>query len=196
MFMTVLKADSRSLIKAKTPLQVRDAYKVHQWLTHQQDSSRVADNLLYHVEIEAHHIMLYIQSETMFNLRGVEDKGFVVVQANVPVKVPQVVGETVYFQVRVLPHKYYGAQRMRITNQAERDEWFVAKCEQCGLDVLDCQACHMSPILFTKNNKTISEPACIYAGVAVVKDIEAVNNMLRHGFGRGKAWGAGLFMTA
>ena len=118
------------------------------------------------------------------------------IQANVPVKTPQTVGERVYFQVRVLPQKYYGAQRMHIKNPAERDAWFVEKCAQFGLEVLACQAHQMSPILFTKNNKTISEPACVYAGVAVVKDIEAVNNMLRHGFGRGKAWGAGLFMTA
>lgn len=196
MFKTVLKADSRSLIKAKSPLQVQDAYQVHQWLTHQQSSSRVENNLLYHVEIEAHYVTLYIQSKTVFNLRGVEEKGFVVIQANAPVSTPQAVGEKVYFQVRVLPQKYYGAQRMRITNPTERDDWFVKKCAQFGLDVLACQACQISPISFTKNNKTITEPACVYAGVAVVTDIEAVNNMLHHGFGRGKAWGAGLCMIA
>ena len=196
MFMTVLKADARSLIKAKAPLDVRDAYKVHQWLTQQQDSSRVANNLLYHVEIETQYVMMYIQSETMFNLRGVEDKGFVVMQANIPVRTPTQVGEKVYFQVRVLPQKYYGAQRMHIKNPMERDEWFVNKCAEFGLDVVAFQPCQLTPITFTKNNKTIIEPACVYAGVATVKDVEAVNTMLRHGFGRGKAWGAGLFMTA
>jgi hypothetical protein len=140
--------------------------------------------------------MLYIQSETMFNLRGVEDKGFVVIQANIPVNMPRNIGEKVCFQVRVLPQKYYGAQRMHIKNPKERDAWFVEKCAQFGLDVLACQACQTNPIVFTKNDKTIKEPACVYAGVAVVKDVEAVNNMLRHGFGRGKAFGAGLFIIA
>lgn len=195
MFRTVLKADNRSLLRATNPLRVKDAYCVHQWLTQQQDAHRADDNLLYEVEIEDKYIMLYIQSETPFNLRGVEARGFVVLQANIPVEMPTTNGTKVAFQVRVLPQKCINSKYVPITNAAERDAWFVQKCAKVGLDITAYQVHQMSTIAFTKNNKTISAPSCVYAGVAEVTNVEALQNMLRCGFGRGKAWGAGLFMT-
>lgn len=196
MYMTVLKADARSLMRAKNPLEVRDAYAVHQWLTNQQDMSRVDSGLLYHVEIEQTGIMLYIQSAQMFNLREVESVGFMVIQANVPMQHNQQNGDKIYFQVRVLPQKYQDKKRVPIFNPSERDAWFVQKCADAGIRVLACQVHNTEPVVFTKNNKTVREHACVYAGVATVENAETMKEMLQRGFGRGKAFGAGLFMLA
>lgn len=196
MFLTVLNATSNDLLRASNPLMVSNAYAVHQWLTQQQDTTRVDSGLLYHVEILQDSVNMYIQSIVPFNVSNVPSTGFKVHQENKPITAKCTEGERICFQVRALPQKCAQRKRYSLYNTDEQIKWFKHKCANHGLQVDACEVCSKEPIYFTKKGKHVTENACIYAGVATVRDADAFNTMLQKGFGHGKAFGAGLFMTS
>lgn len=103
-------------------------------------------------------------------------------------------GATIRFRVDASPSRQVAKTRKRETPQDEAwlEEWFTSRAEKFGIKILSIEVGLNG--LRTPSGAVV--PVYRYAGTAVVESEELLGQVMRNGFGRGKAFGAGMFLVA
>lgn len=186
MFMTVLKIDFESLQNRTYLMKVDDGDFMHKWLTSQMDCERVDQHILYRVDKTPDSIYLYIQSDSEFNLKNIKDSGMSVVKQFEL----NCTGDKIAFAVRCFPTHRVGDKRLYILNAVERENYIRRVLSRCI--VVETIGEIRSARYSVKGNKSLT--FCDFSGTGTIKNYADFMNVVRHGIGKCKCYGAGMLL--
>lgn len=186
MFMTVLKIDFDSLQNRAYLMKVDDGDFMHRWLTSQMDCERVDQHILYRVDKTPDSIYVYIQSDSEFNLKNVQKSGIrVVKQFEI-----NCTSDKIAFAVRCFPTHKVGDKRLYILNAADRENYIRRVLSRC-IDVETIGEIRSARYSVKGDAKLTF---CDFSGVGTVKNVSNFMNVIRHGIGKCKCYGAGMIL--
>lgn len=195
MYLTVLKMDRNSLLGVTKPLNINSNYAIHKWLTYQQNQSRKDDHILYRIIERDDNIFLYIQTDSIFNLEGVEEKGLTVVRVLDLEDMLKHIGDTVFFDLQTFPYdmKLGSHRRYFITDYEGRITWLKEQFARYNVVLLDQTEYKLSTLIIDKDKNTRVPTSC-FKGKIKIEDPEKFKELITHGFGRIKNFGLGLVL--
>lgn len=186
MFITVLKIDFDSLQNRAYLMKVDDGDFMHRWLTSQMDCERVDQHILYRVDKFTDSIYIYIQSDSAFNLKNVQKSGMhVVKQFELDCEKNRIA-----FNIRCFPTHKVGNKRLYILNTDDRMN-YVKRILSRYIDVESLTE-NRSAMYSVKGNVKLT--FCDFSGVGTVKNMGNFMDIVRHGIGKCKCYGAGMIL--
>ena len=186
MFMTVLKIDFDSLQNRSYLMKIDDGDFMHRWLTSQMNCERVDQHILYRIDKFTDSIYIYIQSDSAFNLKNVQKSGMhVVKQFEI-----NCTGDKIAFAVRCFPTHRVGDKRLYILDATEREN-YIKRVLSRYIDVETIGEIR-SARYFVKGNKSLT--FCDFSGTGTIKNYADFMNVVRHGIGKCKCYGAGMLL--
>lgn len=186
MFMTVLKIDFESLQNRTYLMKVDDGDFMHRWLTSQMDCERVDQHILYRVDKTPDSIYLYIQSDSEFNLKNIKDSGMSVVK-QFEITCTR---DKIAFAVRCFPTHRVVDKRLYILDATERENYIKRVLSRC-IDVETIGEIRSARYSVKGNAKLTF---CDFSGTGTIKNYADFMNVVRHGIGKCKCYGAGMIL--
>lgn len=186
MYMTVLKIDFDSLQTRSYLMKIDDGDFMHKWLTSQMDCERVDQHILYRVDKFTDSIYIYIQSDSAFNLKNVQKSGMhVVKQFEI-----NCTGDKIAFAVRCFPTHRVGDKRLYILDATEREN-YIKRVLSRYIDVETIGEIRSARYSVKGDAKLTF---CDFSGTGTIKNYADFMNVVRHGIGKCKCYGAGMLL--
>ena len=195
MYLTVLKADRKSLLNRTKYVDYYHGNKMHKWLLEQQNASRESENLLYRVMPGDDEIFVYIYSKSKFNAGEAEKYGLKEIKApDIKELIDQAEKRGSFsFDVLAIPQRRNKERSWFIKDPEERERWLKEKFERYGIDI-DCVEYRLVNAVFGKDDRHSPSHGTCFKGVAHLRDDSRLSDVITNGIGRCKNYGAGMVL--
>lgn len=192
MYITLLMQTVDTLRNVQTYVDPTDGASMHRMLTWLQHAKREDNHLLYRVVAQKNTYLVYVQSDTPLDTSNITRYGFI---SKGYVKLSFEAGRNIQFSMRVHPTVAHSGRPEYLHDAKQRMEWCKRKLVDSGLVIQQMIETGTDAVRFKKNHTkgTVIE-CCDIAGLATIVDSEKFQQFVKHGVGKLKNYGAGMFI--
>lgn len=192
MYITLLTQNIDTLRGAQQYVNPENGVAMHRMLTWLQQSGRSENHILYRVMKCKNAYRVYVQSDTPLNTSNVDKYGFATLGC---VEVNFDKGRNIRFTMRVHPTIAHNGRPEYLKESVDRMSWCKRKLNDSGLNILQLVETGEDIVRFSKNRTKDTVIACCdIAGIATIEDPVKFESFVRHGVGKLKNYGAGMFV--